>query len=149
MSKGPTGEGQMNTLVGNGTIFEGRLTVSSSMRVDGKIKGEVNCSDTLLVGKTGVVEASVKVRSATIGGKVNGDIEAQEVVVLEGKSELSGDIVTKKLIIEEGAVFNGTCRMGGEAGTSGKSARTEQKPDLGRREGSSSPVPMSAESGGR
>lgn len=112
MANRPTGEGTMNTLVGSGTVIEGSLNVSSSMRVDGRIVGQITCSEALLVGKTGVVEASVRVKSATIGGKVVGDISAQEVVILEGRSTLIGDVTTKKLIIEEGAVFNGTCRMG-------------------------------------
>jgi len=123
MSKSLTGEGTMNTLVGHGTTLDGSLNVSSSMRVDGKILGQITCSDSLLVGKTGVVEASVKVKNATIGGKVIGDIEASEVVILEGNSTVIGDVTTKKLIIEEGAVLNGTCHMGGE--TSGKMARRE------------------------
>jgi cytoskeletal protein CcmA (bactofilin family) len=114
MAKGQIGEGTMNTLVGSGTVIEGKLKVASSMRVDGKIMGDVTCQESLLVGKTGVVEASIKVKSATIGGKVSGNIEAQDVVVLEGKSTLVGDVTTRKLIIEEGAVFNGTCRMEGE-----------------------------------
>jgi cytoskeletal protein CcmA (bactofilin family) len=112
MANRPVGDGTMNTLVGSGTAIEGTLKVSSSMRVDGSIKGKINCSDTLLVGKTGVIEAKVRVKSATIGGKVSGDITAEDVVVLEGNSTLIGDVTTKKLIIEEGAVFNGTCRMG-------------------------------------
>jgi len=123
MSKTLAGEGTMNTLVGHGTTLEGSLNVSSSMRVDGKILGQVTCSDSLLVGKTGVVEASVKVKNATVGGKVVGDIEASEVVILEGNSTVIGDVTTKKLIIEEGAVLNGTCHMGGE--TQGKAARRE------------------------
>jgi len=123
MSKSLTGEGTMNTLVGHGTTLDGTLNVSSSMRVDGKILGEITCSDSLLVGKTGVVEASVKVKNATIGGRVEGDIEASEVVVLEGNSTVIGDVTTKKLIIEEGAVFNGTCHMGGES--EGRAGRKE------------------------
>ena len=120
MAKGPAGEGQMNTLVGNGTQIEGTLTISSSMRVDGKISGQVQCAETLLVGKTGLVEATVKVKNAIIGGQVVGDIVAQESVILEGRSRLHGDVTTKKLIIEEGAVFNGTCHMGGEAPASAR-----------------------------
>jgi cytoskeletal protein CcmA (bactofilin family) len=122
MAKGPAGEGQMNTLVGNGTQIEGTLTISSSMRVDGKINGQVQCAETLLVGKTGLVEATVKVKNAIIGGQVVGDIVAQESVILEGRSRLQGDVTTKKLIIEEGAVFNGTCHMGGEAPASARTA---------------------------
>jgi len=124
MPKSLSGDGTMNTLVGHQTVVEGSLKVSSSMRVDGKIIGQVSCSDNLLVGKTGVLEASIKVKSATIGGKVIGDIEASDVVILEGNSTVMGDVTTKKLIIEEGAIFNGTCHMSGEA--QGKQARTEQ-----------------------
>ena len=110
----------MNTLVGHGTVIEGSLNVSSSMRVDGKIMGKITCSDSLLVGKTGVVEASVKVKNATIGGKVVGDIEADEVVILEGNSTVIGDVTTKKLIIEEGAIFNGTCHMSNDVPSKAK-----------------------------
>jgi cytoskeletal protein CcmA (bactofilin family) len=124
MANRPTGEGSINTLVGSGTSIEGSLNVSSSIRVDGTIIGKITCSETLLVGKTGVVDASVRVKNATIGGKIQGDISAQEVVILEGKSTLIGDVTTKKLIIEEGAVFNGTCRMNEEAQTG--STRTQQ-----------------------
>ncbi len=142
MSKTLAGEGTMNTLVGHGTTLEGSLNVSSSMRVDGKILGQVTCSDSLLVGKTGVVEASIKVKNATIGGKVVGDIEASEVVILEGNSTVIGDVTTKKLIIEEGAVLNGTCHMGGE--TSGKPVRRENVSDA--RTGEQIPIASSSES---
>jgi len=127
MSKIPSGDGTMNTLVGHGTVFEGTLNVSSSMRVDGKITGQVTCSDSLLVGKTGVLEASVKVKNATVGGRVDGDIVASEVVILESNSTVLGDVTTKKLIIEEGAVFNGTCHMSGDAPKSAKAARGDAR----------------------
>ncbi len=126
MSKIASGDGTMNTLLGHGTVVEGTFNVSSSMRVDGKITGQITCSDSLLVGKTGVLEASVKVKNATVGGRVEGDIVASEVVILESNSTVLGDVTTKKLIIEEGAVFNGTCHMGGDAPKGAKPAvRTE------------------------
>jgi len=132
MANRPTGEGTMNTLVGNGTTIEGSLNVPSSIRIDGKIVGQITCSETLLVGKTGLIEASVRVKNATVGGKVQGDITAQETVILEGKSTLVGDVTTKKLIIEEGAVFNGTCRMSEEARSEPAPAR--QPASTGARE---------------
>ena len=110
----------MNTLVGHGTVIEGSLNISSSIRIDGKIMGKIKCSDSLLVGKTGVVEASVKVKNATIGGKVVGDIQADEVVILESNSAVIGDVTTKKLIIEEGAIFNGTCHMSNDLSSKAK-----------------------------
>jgi len=139
MAKSHIAEGTMNTLVGHGTVFEGSLNVSSSMRVDGKIIGKVTCSDSLLIGKTGVVEASVKVKNATIGGKVVGDIEASEVVILEGNSSVDGDVTTKKLIIEEGALFNGTCHMSDEV-----PAKTRQV-EARSVEQTSTPLAMSSE----
>ena len=70
MSKSLSGDGTMNTLVGHQTVVEGSLKVSSSMRVDGKIIGQISCSDSLLVGKTGVLEASIKVKSAGINPRI-------------------------------------------------------------------------------
>ena len=141
MANRPTGEGTMNTLVGSGTTLEGSLNVSSSIRVDGKIKGQITCSETMLVGKTGEVEASVRVKNATIGGKVVGDIVAEEVVVLEGKSTLVGDVTTKKLIIEEGALFNGTCHMGEEV------RKVETSPTPGQQVRQEQPVTARSETG--
>lgn len=103
--------GDLNTVIGKGTVVEGTLTVQSSLRVDGKIKGKISCTDSIVVGKEGEIEGEVHVRNAVIGGRINGKINAEGKVILESKAVLKGDLKASKVVIDEGAVFNGNCLM--------------------------------------
>ncbi|MCD6169167.1 MAG: polymer-forming cytoskeletal protein [Candidatus Latescibacteria bacterium] len=106
--------GELNTIIGKGSSLEGTFSISSSLRVDGTIKGKLTVGDSLAVGKGGVIEADIKTKKATVAGKIIGTLEASERVVLESTSTLQGDLKTKLLIIEEGAVFTGNCQSGKE-----------------------------------
>lgn len=99
------------TIVGEGTTFEGTITVPHSILVGGTFKGKIETSEILTVGKNGVVEADVIAKSAIIGGRVIGNLMVEDRVELEANSSLIGDIHTKELIINEGAVFHGNCSM--------------------------------------
>lgn len=103
--------GELNTLLGRGSSFEGNIKVGHGLRVDGKIKGDVTTTDTLVVGKEGEVVGNVKVKNLVLGGKIKGTAEATVKIVLESKSEFRGEIRTNKLIIDEGALFEGKCAM--------------------------------------
>lgn len=104
--------GELNTIIGRGSVIEGTLTVNSSLRVDGKIIGTVQVADSLIVGKDGEIEGEVRVKNAVIGGKVKNKIIASGKVVLEAKSVVHGEVKTARLVIDEGAVFEGKCTMG-------------------------------------
>jgi cytoskeletal protein CcmA (bactofilin family) len=106
-----SGSGELNTIIGRGSVIEGTLTVQSSLRVDGKIIGSVNVADSLIVGKDGEIEGEVRVKNAVIGGKVKNKIIASGKVVLEAKSVVYGEVKTSRLVIDEGAVFEGRCLM--------------------------------------
>ncbi|MFQ6092866.1 MAG: polymer-forming cytoskeletal protein [bacterium] len=106
--------GRLNTIIGSGSVFEGTVQIESGIRVDGTIKGKLISSDTLVVGPTGVVEADVQVKKATVGGRIVGSLMASEQTVLESKAVLLGDLKTSSLVVHEGAVFNGNCSMGEE-----------------------------------
>lgn len=108
--------GDLNTIIGKGTLVEGDIKVQSSLRVDGRIKGRVTTSDSLVVGKEGEIEGEVSVKNAVIGGKVQGKVHATGKVVLEANSRFNGELKTAKLVIDEGAVFEGVCSMGQEDG---------------------------------
>ena len=97
----------MNTIIGKDTSISGTLEVSGTLRVDGVVKGEVNVSDTIAIGPTGRVEANVKTKNAVISGALKGNIHAAERVELQAKANIMGDLVTKSLVIEQGAVFHG------------------------------------------
>ncbi len=101
----------MNTIIGKDSVITGTIDVKGPLRVDGKIKGQVNCSDTVTVGIGGELEAEVNCRNASISGKVMGNIIATEKVELQAKAEIDGDLKTKSLVIEQGAIFSGSCHM--------------------------------------
>jgi cytoskeletal protein CcmA (bactofilin family) len=107
--------GRLNTIIGSGSVFEGTVQIESGgIRVDGKVKGKLISSETLVVGPTGVVEANVQVKRATVGGRVVGSLVAIEQTVLESKAVLLGDLKTSSLVVHEGAIFNGNCSMSEE-----------------------------------
>ena len=97
---------------GGGTVIEGTIRANNSVRVDGRIKGKLICKNTLTVGVNGEIEGDVEAKNAIIGGKIKGKIKVAEKLVLEAKSILIGDLKASKLLIDEGAVFEGTSDMG-------------------------------------
>ncbi|HTK80675.1 MAG TPA: polymer-forming cytoskeletal protein [Bacteroidota bacterium] len=98
-------------LVAAGTVFEGKLRTPGSIRIDGKIIGEVTATQNIAVGNSGEVEGNITAKNVTIGGKIKGLAVAQEKLVFETKAVVRGDVRTAKLVIEEGAVFDGKCMM--------------------------------------
>ena len=111
------------SILGAGSHFTGTIKVKGTLRVEGEFDGEVECQDTLEVGRTGVVKANLKVRDAVIAGKVEGNITASSRIELQGGSHLEGDIVTKRLVIDEGVFFEGNCKMGEKKSESSSSPR--------------------------
>ena len=107
--KGETGS-EMN-LIGAGTVFEGKLKTPGSIRIDGKVIGEITVTQNISIGTSGDIDGNVSARNMTIGGKVKGMITAQEKLVFESKAVVRGEIRAAKLVIDEGAIFDGKCEM--------------------------------------
>jgi len=105
--------GLMNTIIGKDTIITGTLDVKGALRVDGTIKGKILCSDCVTIGVTGLVEADIEANTAVIAGHMIGNVVTKEKIELQAKCEMEGDIKTKSLVIEQGAVFCGACNMKG------------------------------------
>ena len=107
-------EGKMSNLT-SGSEIEGTIKFSDVMRIDGKFDGElITDNGELVVGKTGSVKATVKVRSAVIEGRMDGDIKASDKVELKQKAQLYGNLQAKTLVLEEGVVFVGQCNVNPE-----------------------------------
>jgi len=104
---------ELSTILGKGSIFKGNLNVEHTLRVDGKFTGDITTTDSLIVGKDGEVNGNVKAKTLVVGGKVGGTAEVKEIITLESKSEFRGEIKTTKLVIDEGAIFDGRCSMKG------------------------------------
>ena len=102
------------SVIDQGCELEGRLTFVGTLVLNGKFQGELFSSGTLLVGETGQVDAGVQVGVATVSGQITGNIIARERVELRATARIFGDIVTPILILEEGVVFDGHCKMKGE-----------------------------------
>ncbi|HEX2617381.1 MAG TPA: polymer-forming cytoskeletal protein [Flavobacteriales bacterium] len=108
----PVNTGKINTIM-EGTSIEGEIRSDSNIRIEGRVKGTINVRGRLIVGASGVVEGDVTCQSSDIEGTVNGKIACQDLLTLKATAKLTGDINTKKLAIEPGAIFTGNCSMGG------------------------------------
>ena len=105
-------EGRLSGFVGHGTVLTGETNFQAMLRVDGHLMGTIaSDSGTLIVGTQGQVDANVSVASAQINGTVNGDIIASERIQLGRTAKVVGNIMTPRLVIEEGAVLEGGCTM--------------------------------------
>lgn len=105
-------DGSLSGFVGSGTVITGEASFKSMLRVDGRFSGDINSTGgTLIVGSGGQVDANIDVAVATIHGIVNGDIVASDRVELGRAAKLTGNIQTPSLVIEQGAVFEGSCKM--------------------------------------
>jgi cytoskeletal protein CcmA (bactofilin family) len=105
-------EGTLTGFVGNGTTLTGEANFKGMLRVDGTLSGRVSSADgTLIVSTNGSVDANVEVAVAQIFGTVNGDIIASKRIEMGRVAKVTGNIQTPALVIENGAVFEGSCRM--------------------------------------
>ena len=126
--------GVMNTIIGKDTVFTGTLEVQGGIRIDGTVKGKIICSDVVTVGPGGYIEADVESQSAVIAGKVLGNLNATEKVELQTKSDIEGDIKTKSLMVEQGAIFCGACLMKEGRNNLGFLPPEEKKSTIGEKE---------------
>ena len=105
-------EGTLSGFVGGGTDVTGEANFKAMMRVDGHFSGRITSSTgTLIVGNNGVVDANIEVAVAVIQGTINGDIIATQRLELGRAAKVNGNIQTPSLIIEQGAIFEGSCKM--------------------------------------
>ena len=99
------------SMIGPGTVIEGTVHAPHSIRIEGTLRGKLETAETVTIGATGVVEADVSARCASIAGRVVGNVIALDRVELEANASLKGDLRTRDLIINEGASFQGNCVM--------------------------------------
>ena len=128
-------EGTLSGFVGGGTVVTGEANFKAMMRVDGHLSGRVSSSSgTLIVGANGKVDANIEVAVAVIHGTINGDIIATQRLELGRAAKVNGNIQTPSLIIEQGAVFEGSCKMVQmtQAADKAKSARKEEPLDTSK-----------------
>jgi cytoskeletal protein CcmA (bactofilin family) len=101
----------MQSVLGEGSRFEGTARVAGLLRVDGTWEGSLDVGDTLVIGKTGEVAGDIRAKNVVVCGRVHGTITAAESVELQKGCRVEGDIHTRTFVVEEGVFFQGNCRM--------------------------------------
>ncbi len=104
--------GNINNIIAKGTSIVGEVDAAGNIRIDGKIKGNIKCKSKVVTGKGSLIDGNVYAQNAEIEGDVTGVLEISELLILKSSAVVHGDIRAGKLIIENGAKFNGSCRMG-------------------------------------
>ncbi len=109
--------GEITTLLGRGTSFEGKLTFEGTVRIDGKFKGEVFSDDVLVIGEGALVEAEIDIGEIIIQGTVVGNVKAKRSIEIHAPGRVKGDLNTPSLQIDKGVVFEGRSFMEAATGT--------------------------------
>ncbi len=123
----PSGPSSLSAFIDQGSEFEGKLTFRDTVRIDGKFRGEITSENTLVIGDTGEIEATVRSNNVVVSGTVVGNIFAAQKLTLHKSARVEGDVEAATVVMEEGAHMNGRIAMKGGAG-SGFKAKAQEKP---------------------
>ena len=99
------------TIISAGVLIEGKINSNGNIRIDGTINGNVMADGNITVGENGEINGEINGEVVTLGGRVLGSVTAKEKLTLEAKSYLKGDLLTKILVIDAGAIFDGKSSM--------------------------------------
>ncbi len=104
---------KLDTYLGINSTFKGELTVRGTLRVDCTVEGKLD-ADNVILSESAQVKGEIKAKTIIVGGKIEGNVHAQELVEIKSKGKVFGDIFTPKLAIIEGGEFNGRVDMNKE-----------------------------------
>lgn len=101
---------KLESVIGANSRFKGEIDTKGTLRVDGMVEGNVN-ADWLVVGEKGFIKGDISARGIVVGGKIEGNIRAKEIVEIRNKGQISGEVFSAKLSVAEGAIFDGRSSM--------------------------------------
>ena len=116
------GFNNLTAFIDQGSEFEGKLSFKDTVRIDGTFSGEISSDNTLIVGESGQIMATIRSVCVVISGLVEGDIIASEQIVLHKSAVVTGNLDSPVVVMEEGSQLNGTLKMGKPAGGAAKSS---------------------------
>ena len=108
--------GDVHTLLGKGSEFDGKLTFEGQVRIDGKFSGQIFTKDTLVIGEGAKVNAEINAGTVIVNGAVEGNIRAAQLIELHTPGRVKGNLETPSLSIDKGVMFEGSCKMDGAKG---------------------------------
>jgi cytoskeletal protein CcmA (bactofilin family) len=117
-------ETEVRTSIGADAIINGKLSFNTPTRIEGRLKGELRCTELLIIGATAVVEGCVKADELRIEGTVRGEITETRKVEVCDRGTFTGKIRAQLLVVREGGVFEGNSIVGPEAWLTDKPVRT-------------------------
>ncbi|GAB5525018.1 MAG: hypothetical protein Roseis2KO_28900 [Roseivirga sp.] len=101
-----------SNIIGKETLLEGSIESIGNIRIEGRVFGNAKAKAKFVMGSDAFVDGNVMARTAEVAGKITGNIEISELLILKPSAVINGDILTNKLVVEPGATFNGGCKMG-------------------------------------
>lgn len=104
---------RVNSVIGKGTEFEGTIRTRETVRIEGVVKGNIFSEGTLIIGNGGLVDGKIEAANILVGGEVRGELFASNKIEANANGRIIGNIHTKSLIVDEKAIFQGTCEMTG------------------------------------
>ncbi len=113
--RGKSEEATLNGFLDRGSHFTGDLKFEDGFRIDGKFEGKITAGSDLVIGENADVEADIKVERLTVTGALKGNAVATDRSELHPKARVLADLTTPNLAIQEGAFFQGSCKMGQES----------------------------------
>ena len=102
---------ELTAFIDEGSEMEGRYTFRGTVMLNGRFKGEISSEDTLIIGERGVVQADIRAGRVQVSGEVTGNVRATERIELKRTARMYGDVEALVVVVEEGVVFEGHCRM--------------------------------------
>ena len=114
-------------IMAQGTSIVGNIESDGTIKIDGRLKGNINAKGKVVVGVTGVIEGNINCKESSILGKVTGQITISELLSIKASANVTGDIITSKLHVEPGALLNGTCKMSNSNETQSRQTASPKK----------------------
>ncbi len=124
-SYGETSNASIN-IISEGTSIKGDINASGDTRIDGELVGNITSKGKLVVGPKGKITGEIRCNNVEVSGFIKGKVNSTELLIMKASSKIEGDIIAGKLSVEPGAVFTGSCAMGG----SGASLSNEKEKTL-------------------
>jgi cytoskeletal protein CcmA (bactofilin family) len=104
-------QGEQTGIIGKGIVIRGNLTGGGDLIIEGRVEGQISLKNHLTIEGTGKVQADIRAEELTINGEASGNIDASGRVAINASAKVAGDIKAPRVVIEDGAVFNGSIEM--------------------------------------
>ena len=99
------------TQIGRNVLIDGDIAGKTDLRIAGKVYGNVSIDGELILEKFALIEGDVKCGAAILAGSIKGDVDCKRKLVLQDNAKIIGNVKAEQLIINEGAIFQGSCEM--------------------------------------